>query len=56
MADVLNLVQLDDLVEPGITNNEAALGTDLGNLGLENVQVDRDVGDAREDVLDEAEQ
>ena len=52
----VDLVELDDLVDPKLSHDEMSFGADLRDLLLESVEVDGDVVDSREDVGEETEE
>lgn len=54
VLDVLDLVQLDDLLQPDLVSDEVSLGADGEDVLLELVEVDGDVVDSGEDVGEEA--
>lgn len=54
MLDVLDLIELDDLLQPSLVGYEVLLGADGDDVLLELVEVDGDVVDPREDVCEEA--
>lgn len=54
MLDVLNLVELNDLLQPDVVGDEMAFGANGEDVLLELVEVDGDVLNAGEDVCEEA--